>query len=67
MTDRGTTAEGLQVGLREDLTDQAHPANDAKVAPVRGRDARGLLPAVLQRVQREEHEPRGLARVRGGW
>ena len=65
MSDRRTAAERFEVGLREDLADEAHPANDAEVVAVGRGDAGGLLPAMLERVEGEEHEPGGLARIRG--
>ncbi len=63
MAHRRATAEDGQVGLAEDLTDKAHPAHDAQIAPVGRREAGGLLTAVLERVQREEHEARGLGGI----
>ena len=51
MTHRDVAAERGQGGLVEDLGDQPHLLVHHDAAAVADRDARGLLPAVLQRVQ----------------
>ena len=55
--DRGFALEGLQLLLVEDLGHQAEVPERGDVAALAGRDARGLLAAVLQRVEREVGEP----------
>jgi hypothetical protein len=41
------TREHAEIGLAEDLSDEAHATHDTQIAPIRGGDAGGLLPAVL--------------------
>ena len=53
--------EAAQVLLVEDLGDEAHVAQDGEPAGVRDGDARGLLPAVLEREQPEEGDARHVA------
>ena len=61
VADRGVADERLQLGLVEDLRDEAHLAQRRHAPPVGDRDARALLPAVLQRVHAEVGEPRDVA------
>ena len=56
MPDREVALERLERGLVEDLGDQAHVLVDQDLAAVADRDARRLLPAVLQRVEAEVGE-----------
>ena len=63
MADRRAATEHAKVRLAEDLADQAHAADDPHIAAVRRRDAGRLLTAVLQRVEREERETRGLGLI----
>src|SRR5437899_4500274 len=65
VADRRAAAEQAEVGLAEDLTDEAHTAHQSQVAAVGRRDPRGFLAAVLERIEREENEPRGFRRIRG--
>jgi len=66
--DRHLTLQRAQALLVEDLAHEAEVAlGDDVAAAVGARDPRGLLPAVLERVEREEHEPRGLARIGRRW
>ena len=59
MADRQVAAQRPQVVLLEDLRDEAERAlGDDVAAVVGGRDPRGLLPTMLQRVQREIGEAR---------
>ena len=59
MTDRDLAAERAQLLLVEDLVDETEVAQGHDVpAAICGGDAGGLLPAVLQCVQREVGEPR---------
>ena len=61
MADRELAGERAQVVLAEGLADEAQLApRDDVPAAVRRRDPRGLLPAVLQRVEPVEGEPRGI-------
>ena len=53
---REVALEGGEVALVEDLGDEAHVLDDGDVLAVAHRDARRLLPAVLQRVQPEVGE-----------
>ena len=46
----GAAGEHAEVGLAEDLADQAHAPHDPQIAAVRRGDARRLLTAVLQRI-----------------
>ena len=57
MADRQVAAERPQVVLLEHLRDEAERAlGDDVAAVIGGRDPRGLLSTMLQRVQREEGE-----------
>src|SRR5690606_7069245 len=58
VADRHVADEPAQARLAEDLGDEAEVAQRRDVAALAGRDARGLLPAVLERVEREVGEPR---------
>ena len=59
VADREVAAQRAQVVLLEHLRDEAERAlGDDVAAVVGGRDPRGLLPAMLQRVQREVGEAR---------
>jgi hypothetical protein len=60
MTSDHASAEHVEVGLAEDLADEAHAAHDAEVAAVGRRDARGLLTAMLQCEQGEEGQTRDI-------
>ena len=58
VADRELAAERGDVVLVEDLADEAEvAAGDDRAADVGRGDARGLLPAVLERVQREKGQP----------
>jgi hypothetical protein len=54
--DRHLAAQGAQPLLVEHLRDEPLVAHGHDVAVLRRRDARGLLPAVLERVEREVGE-----------
>ena len=54
--DRRAPREGLQLALVEDLRDEPHVAHGEHAPAVADGDARALLPAVLQRVEREVGE-----------
>ena len=56
VADRHVALQRAQLLLVEDLVDEALVAHRHDVAALGGRDARGLLPAVLERVQREVRE-----------
>ena len=56
MPDGDVALEAGQRALVEDLRDQAHVLVDEQAAPVGGGDARGLLTAVLQRIEAEVGE-----------
>ena len=61
VADRELAGERAQVVLAEDLADEAEvAARDDVPAAVGGGDARRLLAAVLERVEREVGEPRDL-------
>ena len=61
MADRHVALEGAQFLLVEDLIDKPLVAHRHDVAALCGGDARRLLPAVLERVQREVREPSDIA------
>ena len=48
-----------EIRLGEDLADQTHPPHDPQVRAIGRRQAGGFLTAVLQRVEREEHQASG--------
>ena len=50
MPHRRAAGQHAEIGLAEDLADEAHAPDDSEVAAVGRRDAGGLLTAVLQRV-----------------
>ena len=54
---------GLQLRLVEDLRDETHLLDREQAAAVRDGDPGALLPAVLQRVEREVGEPRDVTIV----
>ena len=56
VADRHVALQRAQLLLVEDLVDEALVAHRHDVAALGGRDARGLLPAVLEGVQREVRE-----------
>ena len=58
--DRDGALQRLQRALVEDLRDQAHVLVDEDLVAVADRDAGGLLPAMLQRVEAEVGELRDL-------
>ena len=60
MADRHLALERAQLLLVEDLVDQALVAHRHDVAVLGGRDAGGLLAAMLERVEREVGQPRHL-------
>ena len=47
---------GLQVALREDLTDETHPTVKPDQLAIMGCNSSGLLTAMLKRIQREERQ-----------
>ena len=53
MADRRAPGQRLQLALVEDLRDEAHVPHGEHAAAVGDGDAGALLPAVLQRVERE--------------
>ena len=59
--DRRAAGQGLQLALVEDLRDEAHVPDGEHPAAVADGDARALLPAVLERVEREVGEARDVA------
>ena len=61
MADRGDALQRLERRLVEDLRDETELANRLDVASVGDGDARALLPAVLQGVEREVGEARDVA------
>ena len=61
MADRHVALQRAQLLLVEDLVDQALVAHGHDVAALRGGDARRLLAAVLERVEREVGQPRDVA------
>ena len=61
MTDRHLALQRAQLLLVEDLVDEALVAHGHDVAALRGGDARRLLAAVLERVEREVREARDFA------
>ncbi len=61
MADRGAARKRLQLALVEDLGDEAHVAHREHAAAVGDGDARALLAAVLQRVEREIGEAGDIA------
>src|SRR5438552_2865625 len=65
VADRRAAAEQAEVGLAEDLTDEAHTAHQSQVAAGGRREPRGFLAAVLERIEREENEPGGFRRIGG--
>src|SRR5690606_355441 len=54
----GVAGQRLERFLREDLRDQAHVCVEVEATAVRARDARGLLPAMLERMEAKEGEAR---------
>ena len=58
--DRHVTRQGEELLLVEDLAHQAQVAQGHDVAVARAGDARGLLAAVLERVEREVGQPRNV-------
>ena len=56
MPDRRAPGQGLQLALVEDLGDEAHVAHGEHAPAVADGDAGALLPAVLERVEREVGE-----------
>ena len=61
MADRRATGQGLQLALVEDLGDEAHVPDGEHAAAVADCDAGALLPAVLERIEREVGEARDIA------
>ena len=61
VTDRDLTRESLELLLVEDLGDEPHVAQHRQAPRLRDGDARRLLPAMLQREQREVRQPRHVA------
>ena len=61
MADGGDALERLERGLVEDLRDEAELTDRLDVAAVGDGDARALLPAMLQGVEREVREARDVA------
>ena len=61
MADRRAAGERLQLALVEDLGDEAHVPHREHAASVADGDAGALLPAVLERVEREVREARDVA------
>ena len=61
MPDGRAPGQGLQLALVEDLRDEPHVADGEHAAAVADGDARALLPAVLERVEREVGEPGDVA------
>ena len=59
--DRELAGERLELLLVEDLGDEAHVADDREAPAVGHRDARGLLPAMLEREEAEVREAGDLA------
>ena len=60
MPERHVALQRAQLVLVEDLVDEALVAHGHDVAALRRGDARRLLPAVLERVEREVREARDL-------
>ena len=56
MADCRVAGQVLQAIRREDVVDVPHLAHGAQLLPIRGNDARGLLAAMLKRVQAEVSE-----------
>ena len=52
--------QGLELGVGEEVVDQAHALLDPQPLAVAGHDPRGLLAAVLQGVEAEVGQARGL-------
>src|SRR5207249_4259841 len=63
MADRRAAPQDPEVGLAEHLADEAHAPDDPHVAAIGRGDPRGLLTPMLQRVECEEGEARGLGRI----
>jgi hypothetical protein len=61
VADRNIARKRLQLFLVEDLRDKAHVANDRQPPVVGDGDAGGLLPAVLEREEREIGDARDVA------
>ena len=61
MADRHVPLQRAQLLLVEHLVDEPLVAHGHDVAALGGGDARRLLPAVLERVEREVGQPRDLA------
>jgi hypothetical protein len=57
---RAVTGEGLEPGVGEEVVGEAHALLDTQAVAVAGHDPRGLLAAVLQGVEAEIGQPRGL-------
>ena len=64
MADAQPPAQLDQVTFVEDLTDESHAGQVVQALTVGGADAGALLAAVLQGVEGEERQPRGLGVLR---